>query len=78
MQVERSAGVIVGQLGFGIVLGGVVSSDNDEGARSGQPGLDRFDGINSSGAAVYAPVGAVGFVDVEKRGLLWAIRSAVR
>ena len=74
---EGLAGVIVGQLGFGVLEGGIGSAHDNQRARPPQSGFDGFYGVDGGRAAINASVGTVGLFGVGKKGGLWAIFSAV-
>ena len=76
--IQRFVGVIVGQFGFGVVEGGIGAAHDDQRAGSPQSGFRRFYGVNGGRAAIDAPVTCVGFFGVGKKGVVWAIFSAVR
>ena len=70
------AGGVEGDRGLLVVVEGAGALDDRQTARSGQPGLQRFEGIDRDLALIEAPVTGVGFFYVGKRGVVPTLCSA--
>ena len=74
---RQMAGGVEGDGGLFVLVEGGGALNHDQSARSGQPGLQGVEGIDSYPALVAASMVGVGLFDVGKRGGDLAFRTAV-
>lgn len=62
--------------GLAVFVGGAFAFDDSQGAGAGKVGLGRFEGVDFYGSFVEASVAAIGFLGVDKKGVVSAFCSA--